>query len=109
MVSPATETLISKKEKGCIKLDRIFIPQCAKETWKSDERERLYYLLDARGYFEVNGAGTKWRYWIGPDTIVLAPSKLEHTLWNAGDSDMRLIVFLIDNIVMQRIKNRNPK
>jgi len=106
MLGDSDELLIPEEETGQIAIERFCIAQGERRTWGPEDKERLYFLLDARGSFAVGAVGARWNYDVRPDTVLWVPVRLEYTLENSGDARMRGVVFTVDltEVEMERRK-----
>jgi len=55
--------------------------------------DKIYVVLEGRGTFRI---GSEERE-LGPDTVVLAPSGVEHGVRNTGEARLALLVFMAPN------------
>jgi len=95
MLGACDEVLTAEEKAAQITVERFWIGKGESRTWGVEDKERLYFLLDARGSFGVRAVGARWRYGVRPDTVLWVPARLEHTLENSGDAAMRGIVFTV--------------
>lgn len=52
--------------------------------------DKVYYVLDGRGLFEVGGDARE----VGPGTAVLAPAGQAHSVKNNSNGRLRVLVFM---------------
>ena len=90
---PAIGCLIRQSKDGRTRLERFSIERGGQKTWTRPQKERFYFLLDARGAFTVGALGARWQFETRSDTAIWVPAGLEHTLKNSGDAPSRGIVF----------------
>ena len=55
--------------------------------------DKIYVVLEGSGTFRVGAEERE----LGPETVVLAPSGVEHGVWNTGDTRLMLLVFMAPN------------
>ena len=55
--------------------------------------DKIYVVLEGLGTFRI---GSEERE-LGPDMVILAPSGVEHGVWNTGGARLTLLVFMAPN------------
>ena len=55
--------------------------------------DKIYVVLEGLGTFQI---GSEERE-LGPDMVILAPSGVEHGVWNTGGARLTLLVFMAPN------------